>query len=94
MAETRDNLEDKYKTNVEVKSKGKECKSDFKLLNEIIRRTEGGDEVEADPRHADIVITDLGLKGAKPRIARGIKDSRLAGKATKDMGKCESSSRR
>ena len=38
-----------------------DCKIEGKVLNRILRRTEDGWEVEADPRHAELVIEQLGL---------------------------------
>ena len=39
---------------------------DIRLLNKIVRYTSTGIEIEADPRHAEIVIRDLGLTDGKP----------------------------
>ena len=35
------------------------------MLNRLIRRTEEGWEIEADPRHAELVVEQLGLKDDK-----------------------------
>ena len=35
------------------------------VLNRVVRWTEDGIEMEADPRHVDIVCRDVGAKGAK-----------------------------
>ena len=37
----------------------------IKVLNKILRYAEEGLELEADPRHAEMVIRDLGLEGGK-----------------------------
>ena len=57
------------------------------MLNKIIRYTPGGMEVEADPRHAEIVIRDLGLKEAKACIAPGTKDNASMNPAKRVRGK-------
>ena len=36
------------------------------MLNRILRYTESGIEMEADLRHAEIIIQQLGLENAKP----------------------------
>ena len=40
-------------------------KKDLKVLNRIIRYTESGIELEADLRHAELIIKQLGLENAK-----------------------------
>ena len=40
-------------------------KEEGKVLNRVIRRTGSGWEVEADPRHAELVVEQLGLKEDK-----------------------------
>ena len=54
-------LEDKYRLKVEMLSGGKGDVQEVKILNKIVRWTETGVELEADPRHADIVVKELGL---------------------------------
>ena len=39
--------------------------SEGKVLNRLIRATESGWEIEADPRHAELVIEQLGLKNER-----------------------------
>ena len=41
------------------------------MLNRIIRYTEQGYEMEADPRHAEMIIESLGLSEAKGVISPG-----------------------
>ena len=38
----------------------------LKVLNRILRYTRGGIEMEADLRHAEIIVQQLGLENAKP----------------------------
>ena len=39
---------------------------ELKVLNRILRYTESGIEMEADLRHAEIIVQQLGLENAKP----------------------------
>ena len=39
---------------------------EISLLNRIVRWTDAGIEYESDPRHAEILVEQLGLSGAKP----------------------------
>ena len=48
---------------------------EISLLNRIVRWIEAGIEYEPDPRHAEILIEQLGLSGAKPVSTPGIKES-------------------
>ena len=66
-------LEDKYKLKVETLSGDKADVQEVKILNKIIRWTERGIELEADPRHAEIVVRELGLEGATPSKIPGVK---------------------
>ena len=43
----------------------------MRVLNRVIRYTEGGWEYEADQRHADIIVKELGLKDANPVASAG-----------------------
>ena len=40
-------------------------KEEGKVLNRVIRRTGNGWEIEADPRHAELVVEQLGLQDDK-----------------------------
>ena len=42
------------------------------VLNRLIRVTESGWEIEADPRHAELVIEQLGLANEKPLSTPGV----------------------
>jgi len=46
--------------------------SEGKVLNRIIRATSGGWEVEADPRHAELVVEQLGLQNEKSVVTPGV----------------------
>lgn len=54
----------------EVKLRGRRGNSkgdhqEVKLLNRAMRITQEGVEVEADPRHAELIIKELGLAGGR-----------------------------
>ena len=66
-------LEDKYKLKVEVLSGDKSDVQEVKILNKIVRWTNKGVELEADPRHAEIVVRELGLRDATPSKVPGVK---------------------
>ena len=57
---------DKYLLKVKVLGKGEDCVQEVRIFNKVIRRTDEGIELEADPGHAEIVMKELGLAGAKP----------------------------
>ena len=45
-------------------------------MNGVLRLTDEGYRLEADPRHAEAVIRDLGLSGAKSSKLLGSKDEK------------------
>ena len=69
----RSTLEDKYQIKVDTLGKGTDCQSEVRILNTIVRYGDEGIEMEADPRHAEIVIKELGLKNAKASRVPGTK---------------------
>ena len=50
-----------YEIQIQKLGMGKDCQQDAKVLNRIIRCTNVGWEVEADPRHAELVVEQLGI---------------------------------
>ena len=54
-----------------VVSSSKEDLAETKILNRIIRVTPHGWELEADPRHAELIIEDMGLQNAKSVVTPG-----------------------
>ena len=80
LTDVKDTLQNKYKLKVEVLGDGKGCTQEVRILNKIVRHTKKGIELEADPRHAEIVIRDLGIEG-ESRASRtpGAKDARTRG---------------
>ena len=69
-------LSNAYKVKVEVLGAGPNDLSEIRVLNRILRRTPEGYRLEADPRHAEAVIRDLGLRGAKASKLPGTKDEK------------------
>jgi hypothetical protein len=69
-------LEDKYKLKVETLSGAKEDVQEVKILNKIVRWTDEGIELEADPRHAELVVRELGLEKATASKTAGVKANR------------------
>ena len=57
-------LEDRFEIKTQLIGTGTGEVREGRVLNRIIRVTEDGWEYEADQRHADILIDELGLKGA------------------------------
>ena len=51
----------------------KEDIREVKILNKIVRMTDLGVELEADPRHAELVVRELGLENCKPSKVPGAK---------------------
>jgi hypothetical protein len=47
--------------------------AEISVLNRVVRWTSSGIEYEGDPRHAEIIISELGLKGSKPVATPGVK---------------------
>ena len=47
---------------------------EIRILNRVARRTPDGFEWEADPRHAEIIIKEMGLTDATPVATPGLRD--------------------
>ena len=73
---TKDTLQDKYKLKTEKLGNGKDDQKEVRILNKIVRYTAEGLKLEADPRHAELVIKELGLQGAKSVKSPGSKDEK------------------
>ena len=48
---------------------------EIKVLNKIIRVTDGGLELEADPRHAELVLRELGVENCRLSKVQGLKST-------------------
>ncbi len=73
LRETKRVLEEKYKIKVETLGRDKGDVREVRVLNKVIRLTDGGIELEAGPRHAELVVRALGLEDAKPSPTPGTK---------------------
>jgi hypothetical protein len=54
---------------------GQEDVQEAKILNRVIRCTKAGWEIEADPRHAELLIEQFGLEAAKPVGTPGVEEA-------------------
>ena len=68
-------LEEKYKIKTERLGPDPTDSKEIRVLNKILRYTEQGLELEADPRHAEMIVRDLNLQSAKPSRVPGVKQS-------------------
>ena len=66
LSDTRKVLEEKYKPKVEMLGRGVGHTDEMRILNKAVRMTSQGIELEADPRHAELVVKELGLEECKP----------------------------
>ena len=57
---------------------GKECQQEGKVLNLIIQCTNVGWEIEADPRHAELVVEQLGI------VDKGVSTPGVSGSEEED----------
>ena len=73
LASTEAALREKYKIKTETLGFAEGDVKEVKILNKIVRLTEVGIELEADPRHAELVVRELGLEGCKPSKVPGVK---------------------
>ena len=62
---TSEAVENKYCLKVQTLGSREGCDQEISVLNEIIRYTPFEFDLEADPRHAERVVRDLGLEEAK-----------------------------
>ena len=72
---TKTVLGNKYKLKVETLGSGKGDRQEVSILSKTIRSTKEGVGFEADPRHAELVIKELGLQEAKEGKTPGSKDT-------------------
>ena len=74
-------LRDHFEIKTEVLGPEKECVQQLKILNRVVTWEKHALTWEPDPRHAELVIEQLGLKGAKPLKLPGIKEEVKDGEA-------------
>ena len=60
---------------VEVLGRGEGKSSEVRILNKIVRHTKEGIELEADPRHAEVVVKELEIQNAKASTVPGVKEN-------------------
>ena len=73
LAETEAALSKKYKIKTEMLGADEGDLKEIKVLNKIIRLTDSGLELEADPRHAELVVRELGVENCKVSKVPGSK---------------------
>ena len=73
LAETELALSNKYKIKTEMLGSDEGDAREIKVPNKIIRLTESGVELEADPRHAELVVRELGVEGCRVSKVPGFK---------------------
>ena len=71
-----DILKKAYKVKTQIMGMADGEDKELRVLNRIIRLDSNGYKLEADPRHSEHVIRDLGLEGAKGSRLPGSKDDR------------------
>ena len=64
---------------VQILGPGPGQKKEVRVLNRVIRWTDGGLEFEADQRHAEMVVRDLGLENAKAVATPGTREDQALG---------------
>ena len=67
-----------YEIQTQKLSMGKDCQQAGKVLNRIIRCTTVGWEIEADPRHAELVFEQLGI------VDKGVSTPGVSGSEEED----------
>ena len=67
-------LEKAYKIKSEILGAGSNDLKEIRVLNRVVKCNDRGYTLEADPRHAEIAIRDLGLSDAKPSKLPGSKE--------------------
>ena len=78
LQELKSKLEEKYKIKIERLGRGEGEKAEIRILNKVVRETAEGIELEADPRHVEIAIRELGIENCKAAATPGCKESNRA----------------
>ena len=79
LAWLRAQFEQKFEVKVQILGPGPGQKKEVRVLNRVIRWTDGGLEFEADQRHAEMVVRDLGLENAKAVATPGTREDQALG---------------
>ena len=64
-------LKERFEVKTKMIGEGEGMVQEERILNRVVRITEGGWELEADQRHGEMVIEELGLKEAKEACTPG-----------------------
>ena len=67
-----------YEIQTQKQGMGKVCQPEGKVLNRILRCTDVGWEIEADPRHAELVVEHFGI------VDKGISTPGVSGSEEED----------
>ena len=89
VAETERIFREKYKIKVEKLGGGASDSKEIRVLNKVLRYTDQGLELEADPRHAELVVKELRLEGSKPSRVPGSKVDMVKVRERKEEGEDE-----
>ena len=73
LEEVKEILLTRYELKTEVLGPGKDEKREVRILNRVIRWCGDGVRLEADPRHAELIIDHFGLKDGKVGKVPGAK---------------------
>ena len=80
-------LENNYKIKVEVLGMKKDQTKELRIFNKVVRLTREGVELDADPRHVELTIRDLGLEDARVSTVPGAKELKLRGSNDDDVSR-------
>ena len=65
-------LSKQYEIQTQRLGAGTGCDTEVKILNRIVRWTARGIEMEADPRHSELIVKQLELEGCRPISSPGV----------------------
>ena len=72
MAWLRDQLEARFEIKTQLIGHDKNVPQEGKILNRVVRATPQGFEMEADPRHSELIVEALDIKGARNAATAGV----------------------
>ena len=79
LQDTERTLKQRYKLKVETLGNDEKDLKETRVLNKVIRISSAGLGLEADPRHAELLVKALGLEGAWVSKTPGVKHSSVRG---------------
>ena len=74
LASLETQLTEKYEIKTSRIGHGKHCSAEGQIPNMVARATSDAFELEADPRHEELIIEQLGLQNAKGVLITGTDD--------------------